>query len=80
MNDYMLWVLAQNKKSLMNVRDVSVKGKHIVGFIENSLLDQWNKNIGTYESNERAIEVLEEIFSRIEECTGAAVTYSMPQR
>lgn len=80
MNDYMLWVLAQNKKNLMNVRDVSVKGKHIVGFIESSLLDQWNKNIGTYESNERAIEVLEEIFSRIEESTGAAVTYTMPQR
>lgn len=76
----MLWILAQNKQSLMNVRDVSVKGKHIVGFIESSFLDQWNKNIGTYESNERAIEILEEIFSRIEEGTGTSVTYTMPQR
>ncbi|WP_369802877.1 hypothetical protein [Sporosarcina sp. P20a] len=80
MNDYMLWILTQNKQSLMNVRDVSVKGKHIVGFIESSLLDQWNKSMGKYESNERAIEILEEIFSRIEESAGASVTYTMPQR
>ncbi|PIC77634.1 hypothetical protein CSV72_03880 [Sporosarcina sp. P20a] len=76
----MLWILTQNKQSLMNVRDVSVKGKHIVGFIESSLLDQWNKSMGKYESNERAIEILEEIFSRIEESAGASVTYTMPQR
>ncbi|WP_313238256.1 hypothetical protein [Sporosarcina ureae] len=76
----MLWILTQNKQSLMNVRDVSVKGKHIVGFIESSLLDQWNKSMGKYESNERAIEILEEIFIRIEESAGASVTYTMPQR
>ncbi|ARF12986.1 hypothetical protein [Sporosarcina ureae] len=76
----MLWILTQNKQSLMNVRDVSVKGKHIVGFIESSLLDQWNKSMGKYESNERAIEILEEIYSRIEESAGASVTYTMPQR
>ncbi len=76
----MLWILTQNKESLMNVRDVSVKGKHIVGFIENSLLDQWNKNMGTYESKERALEILKEIFIKIEANNGASLTYTMPHR
>lgn len=76
----MLWILTQNKKNLMNVKDVSVKGKHIVGFVENSFLDQWNKNMGTYESNERALEILKEIFIKIEENNGVSVTYAMPQR
>lgn len=76
----MLWVLTQNKQSLMNVKDVSVKGKHIVGFVENSLLDQWNKIMGKYESNERALEVLTEIFAKIDKSDGAAVTFTMPQK
>ncbi|WP_341962499.1 hypothetical protein NM897_04710 [Planococcus maritimus] len=76
----MLWILTQNKQSLMNVKDVSVKGKHIVGFVENSLLDQWNKIMGKYESNERALEVLTEIFAKIDKSDGAAVTFTMPER
>ncbi|MCH4825397.1 hypothetical protein [Planococcus halocryophilus] len=76
----MLWILTQNKQSLMNVRDVSVKGKHIVGFIESSLLDQWNKTMGKYESTDRAIEVLNEIFTKIEESNGTAITFTMPQK
>ena len=76
----MLWILTQSKQSLMNVKDVSVKGKHIVGFVENSFLDQWNKSMGKYESNERALEVLAEIFSKIDKSDGAAVTFTMPER
>lgn len=76
----MLWILTQNKQSLMNVKDVSVKGKHIVGFVENSLLDQWNKIMGKYESNERALEVLTEIFTKIDKSDGAAITFTMPER
>ncbi|AQU80733.1 MULTISPECIES: hypothetical protein [Planococcus] len=76
----MLWILSQNKQSLMNVKDVSVKGKYIQGFVENSFLDQWNKTIGKYESNERAIEILSELFAKIEESPDAAVTFTMPQK
>lgn len=76
----MLWILSQNKQSLMNVKDVSVKGKYIQGFVEHSFLDQWNKTIGKYESNERAIEILNEIFTKIEESHGASVTFIMPQK
>lgn len=76
----MLWILTQNKQSMMNVKDVSVKGKHIVGFVENSFLDQWNKIMGKYESNERALEVLTEIFAKIDKSDGATVTFTMPQK
>lgn len=76
----MLWILTQNKQSMMNVKDVSVKGKHIVGFVENSFLDQWNKIMGKYESNERALEVLTEIFAKIDKSDRAAVTFTMPQK
>jgi hypothetical protein len=76
----MLWILTQNKQSMMNVKDVSVKGKHIVGFVENSFLDQWNKIMGKYESNERALEILAEIITKIDESNSAAVTFTMPQK
>ena len=76
----MLWILTQNKQDLMNVKSVAVKGKHVEGFVENSLLDQWNKVMGKYESNERALEVLAEIFAKIDQSDGAAVTFTMPQK
>ncbi|EIM05378.1 hypothetical protein A1A1_16690 [Planococcus antarcticus DSM 14505] len=76
----MLWILSQNKQSLMNVKDVSVKGKYIQGFVENSFLDQWNKTLGKYESNERATEILKEIFLNIEESNSVSVSFTMPQK
>lgn len=76
----MLWILTQNKQDLMNVKSVAVKGKHVEGFVENSLLDQWNKVMGKYESNDRALEVLTEIFAKIDQSDGAAVTFNMPQK
>ncbi|SFL61222.1 hypothetical protein SAMN04487943_102450 [Gracilibacillus orientalis] len=76
----MLWIRTQNKQSLMHVKDVTVKGKNITGFIENSFLDQWNKILGKYESNERALEILNEIFTKMEDSSGAFVTYTMPEK
>lgn len=76
----MLWILTQNKQDLMNVKSVAVKGKYVEGFVENSLLDQWNKVMGKYDSNERALEVLTEIFSKIDQSAGAAVTFTMPEQ
>lgn len=76
----MLWLLSQNKQSLMNVKDVTVKGKSIVGLVENSFLDQWNKTLGKYESNERALEIINEIFTKMEKSSAAHVTYIMPEK
>lgn len=33
----MLWIFTQNKQNLMNVKNISVKGKYVEGFVENSL-------------------------------------------
>ncbi|MFS0824727.1 hypothetical protein [Bacillus sp. 1P02SD] len=74
----MLWITTQNKQSLLNVKEVTVNGKKIEGFIGNGLLD--SKVLGKYESNERALEILNEIFMKIEESNGISVVFTMPQK
>ncbi|TRZ39713.1 hypothetical protein CEQ21_01855 [Niallia circulans] len=69
----MLWIMSQDKQSLINVKEVSVEGKKIVG---NS--NEWNKVLGKYDSNERSLDILNEIFTKIQENSGVSVTYSMP--
>lgn len=38
-------------------------------------LSVWSKDLGSYESTERAKEILNEIFTKIEVSNGLAVTY-----
>ncbi|SDJ17988.1 hypothetical protein SAMN04488123_1191, partial [Natribacillus halophilus] len=40
----------------------------------------WTKDLGKYESNARALEILNEIFIKIEENNGASVTFAMPEK
>ncbi|MBO0603475.1 hypothetical protein I2483_17560 [Sporosarcina sp. E16_3] len=75
----MLWISTQDKQSLINVKEVTVKGKKIKGFVSGSTLDEWSKDLGKYESNERALEVLNEIFMKIEENNGVSTTFVMPK-
>lgn len=58
----MLWLITQNKQSLVNVKEVTVNGKSLEGIMGSASLDQWSKTLGKYESNERALEILNEIF------------------
>ena len=44
------------------------------------LWNHWSKILGKYESNERALEILDEIFTKIEESNGFSVTYTMPKK
>ncbi|MEC5423507.1 hypothetical protein QGM71_08360 [Virgibacillus sp. C22-A2] len=76
----MLWIATQDNKSLMNVKEVTVDRKKIEGVIGSTSLDHWSKVLGKYESNERALEILNEIFTKIEENNGISVTYTMPQK
>ena len=82
MNYSMLWITTQDKQSLISAKEVTVKGKNIVGVIGigRVTLDQWSKDLGKYESNERALEVLNEIFTKIEESSGISVTFTMPKK
>jgi len=76
----MLWIATQDDKSLMTVKEITVDGKKIEGVIGSASLDHWSKILGKYESKERALEVLDEIFTKIEGCNGTFVTYTMPKK
>lgn len=76
----MLWISTQDKHSLINVKEVTVNGKKIKGFVSGSSLDEWSKDLGKYESNERALEVLNEIFMKTEEINGISATFAMPKK
>ncbi|WP_328036712.1 hypothetical protein [Niallia taxi] len=57
--------MSQDKQSLINVKEVAVEGKKIVG-----TSNEWNKALGKYDSNERALVILHEILTKIEENSG----------
>lgn len=69
----MLWIFSQDKQSLISVKEVTVERKKKVGSS-----NEWNKALGKYESNERALEILHEIFTKIQESNDISVTYTMP--
>ncbi|MDL4843111.1 hypothetical protein [Aquibacillus rhizosphaerae] len=75
----MLWIVTKDKQSLINVKEVTVKGKKIHGIIGSASLDEWSKDLGKYESHERALEILNEIVRKIEENDGISVTFTMPE-
>ncbi|MFJ5771648.1 hypothetical protein [Psychrobacillus sp. NPDC093180] len=75
----MLWIATQDDKSLINAKEITVNGKKIEGVIGSAAV-HWSKILGKYESNERALEILSEIFTKIEESNGFSVTYTMPKK
>ena len=77
----MIWIKTQDKQSLINAKEITVKGEKIVGVIgvARVTLDQWSKDLGEYESNERALEILDEIFMEIEDSSDISVTFTMPK-
>ena len=76
----MLWITTQDKQSLLSAKEVTVRGKKIVGVIGSATLDEWSRDLGKYESNERALEILKDIFTKIEESSGVYVTFTMPEK
>jgi len=75
----MIWIATQDDKSLVNVKEITVNGKKIEGVLGSATMDYWSKNLGKYESTERAIEVLKDIFTKLEESQSISVTYKMPK-
>ncbi|MDW0118558.1 hypothetical protein QTL97_16645 [Sporosarcina thermotolerans] len=76
----MLWIATQDDKSLINAKEITVDGKKIEGVIEGGAMHHWSKILGKYESNERSLEILNEIFTKIEESNGFSMTYTMPKK
>ncbi|WP_077306769.1 hypothetical protein [Terribacillus halophilus] len=77
----MLWLITQGKQSLVNVREVTVKGKTIEGIVDSSSLDQWSKTLGKYESKERAMEIIIDLSGKLEEeSNGISTLFHMPDK
>lgn len=76
----MLWIITQNKKVLVNVKEVTVRGKVIEGVVSRSFFVYWSKVLGEYESTERAMEIVDEIFTKINQGNKTAITFSMPEK
>ncbi|HLQ95816.1 MAG TPA: hypothetical protein VK108_05480 [Pseudogracilibacillus sp.] len=75
----LLWIRTQDKKSLLNVKEVTVDKKKITGVVGTASLDDWSKVIGKYDSEKRALEILDEMFTKLAEHTDTAVTFTMPE-
>lgn len=76
----MVWIFTQDKQRLINVNEVTVRGKKIISVFRSSTLDE-TIDLGKYESNERALEILNEIFLEIKECSDAvSIKFAMPEK
>ncbi|MDF2036944.1 hypothetical protein P2R12_08145 [Cytobacillus oceanisediminis] len=76
----MLWVMTQNKRSLVNVKEVTVKGKTVEGIISRSFFVYWSRVLGEYDSHERALEVVEQIHKKLEHEENGSKAFSMPDK
>ncbi|UOE55975.1 hypothetical protein LIT38_02920 [Bacillus sp. CMF12] len=76
----MLWVMTQNKRSLVNVKEVTVKGKTVEGIISRSFFVYWSRVLGEYDSHERALEVVEQIHKKLEHEENGSTAFSMPDK
>ncbi|WP_066188046.1 hypothetical protein [Gracilibacillus timonensis] len=76
----MLWIISQDKQSLINPKEVTVNKKKIKGIVGTKVRYDWSKDLGKYETEARTLEVLHEIFMKIEESNGASVTFAMPEK
>ena len=76
----MLWVLTQNKRSLVNVKEVTVKGKTVEGIISRSFFVYWSRVLGEYGSHERALEVVKQIHRKLEDDENGSTAFSMPDK
>ncbi|WP_270181925.1 hypothetical protein [Alkalihalobacillus sp. CinArs1] len=74
----MIWVMTQNLESFVNVKEITVKDNMIEGVIERRFFIEWKKTLGTFESNERALEVLKELYNGIDERVGNITKVVIP--
>lgn len=84
-----LWIRSQDKRTLINTRRIDVDDNNIIVWDEGRYASEIY--LGTYKTKERALEVLDEIFDRLEDVDvteketrkeaviGSCKTYEMPE-
>lgn len=65
-----MWIRSQDKKMLGNYQSFWIEGNSIYAETTNP---KYRDCLGTYESKERAIEVLDEIQMQIQSCTETTI-------
>ncbi len=79
----MLWIITQDKNNLLNVKEIRIRktanGTNIEGIVSRSLLVFWDRVLGKYDSNERALEVIKEIYEKLEKDKSITTTFTMPK-
>ena len=80
-----LWVRSQDKMNLVKVRQISVNYQDNKQIIANYMPELYENSgeyyeiLGTYETKERAIEVLDEIQAYLMSNTPQSNVYNMPK-
>lgn len=75
----MIWILTQDQKSFVRVKEVYAKENGVIGMMNKGFLANWGKYLGNYETDKRALAVVQDIFKKIEESNDISVTYQMPE-
>lgn len=73
-------VLTQDKKSLVNVKEVTVENDVVISSVSKSFSSEWHQYLGNYESEERALEILQKIVAEIADGSGLSVIFSMTKK
>ncbi len=76
----MVWIRTQDQRNLLHVDQIVLRGKKIQGVIQRHPMKEWSETVGKYDSNERAEEVLDKIYRKIEASTRPVVSFSMPEK
>lgn len=69
-----MWILTQNRMETLNCIHIYIKGNQVMGSTSN----EFNIVLGTYETPERAKEILSNIFTRKSKYKG--FSYGMPTK
>lgn len=79
-----LWIRSQNKKGLIKVENLTITSsfvnneKEIFYIINNSINNKCS--LGHYETEERALEILNEIHQILASINSNCVVYNMPEK
>ncbi|MBA7698170.1 hypothetical protein ES703_106845 [subsurface metagenome] len=75
-----LWIRSQNRKGLKLVRNLTVRGKKVVGYTLSMGIGAPDQStLGEYETGERAMAVLDSIEKKIESSLAGIAVFDMPK-
>ncbi len=75
-----LWIRSQNRKGLKLARNLAVRGKKVVGYTLSMGIGAPDQStLGEYETEERAMAVLDSIEKKIEGSLARIAVFDMPK-